>query len=182
MENEIWKPVVGYEGYYEVSNMGRVRSSRFNNRIMKLTEHKDGYLTVMFSVKNKRKLFKVHRLVAKAFLPNPDNLPQVNHKDENVKNNNVKNLEFCNNDYNQNYGTRNKRIGEKNTNGKCSKRVYQYTLDGVFVREWKSTMEVQRQLGLHNQHIGNCCNHKYKTCGGFIWRYADEVDKQKGAA
>ena len=115
MIEEIWRPVVGYEGLYEVSNIGRVRSlDRFYYRLHKgkvLSPTKDryGYLTVTLNCNGKSKTIKIHRLVAQAFLPNPDNLPQVNHKDEDKTNNNVDNLEWCTAKYNVNFGTRQER-------------------------------------------------------------------------
>ena len=125
MNEEIWRPVVGYEGLYEVSSYGRVRSLDMyvkvgygNYRLHKgkvLSPAKDtgGYLKVNLYCNGKQKTIDVHRLVAQAFLPNPDNLPQVNHKDENKTNNRVENLEMCNAKYNLSYGTRN--IRERDT-------------------------------------------------------------------
>ena len=128
----------------------------------------DGYYSVGLSKNGILKRYYVHRLVAEAFLPNSDNLPLINHKDENKSNNNVNNLEWCDVKYNTNYGTRNKRIGKSNTNGKLSKPVLQYTLDGKFVREWESYRECKRN-GFN--HVSECCRGKLKSCGGFIWRY-----------
>lgn len=115
--NEIWKDIEGYEGLYQVSNLGRVRSvdriggrgRRFNGRILKPKVKTGGYLLVNFSKEGKRKMFSVHRLVAQAFIPNPEGLPQINHKDENPSNNRVENLEWCDGKYNCNYGIRNER-------------------------------------------------------------------------
>lgn len=174
MKKEYWKPVLGYEGLYEVSNWGRVKSMNYNHtgkeRIMKLVPNKAGYLYVVLYKNGKVKTFRVHRLVAEAFLPNPDNLPEVNHKDENKLNNNVNNLEWCSAKYNSNFGTRNKRIIAKNTNGKRSKKVYQYTLDGQFVREWKSTAECGRN-GFNQGAVAACCRGELKTHKGFIFKY-----------
>ena len=118
MIEEIWKPIEGYEGLYEVSNTGRVRSldkydsmNRFlRGRILRLFTDGLGYLRAQLYSNSKRKSFLVHRLVAQAFIPNPDNLPQVNHRDENPSNDNVDNLEWCDGKYNVNYGTRIDRI------------------------------------------------------------------------
>ena len=118
MTEEIWKPVVGYEGLYEVSSLGRARSlgrfvsiNRFlKGRILRLCYNAKGYLRAQLSSNNKAKMYMVHRLVAIAFLPNPDNLPEVNHIDEDKTNNSVENLEWCDGKYNVNYGTRNDRI------------------------------------------------------------------------
>ena len=118
MTEEIWKPVVGYEGLYEVSSYGRVRSlDRYDSRnhfckgkILKLQTAGRGYLSVELSSNGKTKKFLVHRLVAEAFITNPDNLPEVNHINEDKTNNRVDNLEFCNHKYNVNYGTRTDRM------------------------------------------------------------------------
>ena len=115
---EEWRPVVGYEGLYEVSSYGRVKSldkydsmNRFlRGRILRLFTDGLGYLRAQLYSNSKRKSFLVHRLVAQAFIPNPDNLPQVNHRDENPSNDNVDNLEWCDGKYNVNYGTRIDRI------------------------------------------------------------------------
>ena len=112
---EEWRPIEGYEGLYEVSSYGKDRSlDRFYYRLHKgkvLSPTKDryGYLTVTLNCNGKSKTIKIHRLVAQAFLPNPDNLPQVNHKDEDKTNNNVDNLEWCTAKYNVNFGTRQER-------------------------------------------------------------------------
>lgn len=165
---EEWKNIKGYSNYM-VSNKGRVKSlGRWVNyknkgkrwkkeKIMKPSVDKIGYLLIGLWKNGKQKFFTVHRLVAQAFIPNPNNLPQVNHKDENKENNVVKNLEYCDAKYNNNYGTRLERI----TNGKCSKPVLQYDLNGNFIKEWPSTMEVQRQLGFANTHISRCCKGGY---------------------
>lgn len=102
---EEWKNVIGYEGLYEVSNKGNVRNVR-RNTLLKLSKNRYGYIQVYLYKNGIRKGFRVHRLVAEAFLSNPDNLPQVNHKDEDKTNNNVDNLEWCDQKYNVNYGHR----------------------------------------------------------------------------
>ena len=173
MKKEIWKDKKDYEGHYQVSNFGRVKSIKFGKEIILKQKIKDGYYYVGLSKNGIQKMYLVHRLVAEAFLPNPDNLPQVNHKDENKLNNVVSNLEWCSAQYNNTYGTRIERVAEKNkknTNGKLSKPVLQYTLDGEFVREWPSAMECGRN-GYNNGHVAACCRGEQKTHKGFIWRY-----------
>ena len=121
-EEEIWCPIRGYEGIYEVSDQGRVKSIGYGKeRILRPGRNTCGYLLVGLRKNREQKWYLVHRLVAQAFIPNPDNLPQVNHKDENKTNNSVQNLEWCDRKYNCNYGTRNQRI---------SKPVLQFTKDG----------------------------------------------------
>ena len=136
---------------------------------MKPLHHVGNYLFIGLYKNKVGKPFLVHRLVAMAFIPNPDNLPQVNHKDENKSNNHVENLEWCTAKYNSNYGTHNKRVAEKLTNGKLSKKVDQFTLDGEFIRTWPSGIQVTRDLRITN--VCRCCKGKLKSAGGFIWKY-----------
>ena len=170
---EVWKDIRGYENLYITSNLGRARSlDRWvkgpngslrccKGRILKPVKNNRGYLQVGLCKNGKQKFHLVHRLVAEAFLPNPNDLPQINHKDENPQNNNVDNLEWCSAQYNTNYGTRTE---------KCSKPVLQYTLDGEFVREWESTAECGRN-GYDQGHVAACCKGKRKSHHKFIWKY-----------
>ena len=166
---EIWKDVKGYEGLYQVSNLGRVKSLNYRRsgkeRLLSLAHDKDGYLYVCFRKNGKQKLHKVHRLVAQAFIPNPDNLPQVNHKDENKTNNNVKNLEWCTNEYNHNYGTRNERVGKS-----LSKKIICITTGEIF----NSMREACRKYNIHTGSMTECCQGKRKTAGGYKWEYFKE--------
>ena len=162
MIKEIWKDKKDYEGHYQVSNFGRVKSIKFGKeRILKPVTNSSGYLLVELYKNNIKKKYSVHRLVAEAFIPNPYNLPQVNHKDENKLNNNVDNLEWCTNEYNINYGTRTERY---------SKPVLQYTLDGEFVREWPSARECGRN-GFNQGSVSACCRGELKKHKGYIWKY-----------
>ena len=193
-EIEIWCPVVGYEGLYEVSSLGRVKSLTRTKkgkcgsivgvpeRILKYKTDRDGYLSVTLSAKNKRKMFRVHRLVAETFIPNPDNLPQVNHKDENPANNTVENLEWCSVSYNINYGNRNKKVSIAELNRKdCSKPIVCVELNKVF----PSIREAVRFIGKKTAKtaISSCCSgitridgygkpYIRKTAYGYHWRYA----------
>ena len=163
---EIWKDIKDYEGHYQVSNLSRVKSIKFGKeRILKPVTDRHGYSLVGLWKNNKQKTYKVHRLVAEAFIPNPYNLPQVNHKDENPLNNNVNNLEWCNSKYNCNFGTRIERISKRR-----SKTVLQYDLEGNFIREWKSTAECGRN-GFNQAHVAACCEGKLKKHKDSIWRY-----------
>ena len=169
MTEEIWCPIKGYEGLYEVSDQGRVKSLKFGKgKILKPFRNKGGYLRVGLCKNGEMKQCFVHRLVAKTFIPNPDNLPEVNHKDEDKENNSVQNLEWCTDKYNTNYGTRTQRQAEK-----LSKPVLQLTKSGVFVREWKSTRDVERNLGFNHGNISLYCNGKRKSSNGFVWKFKD---------
>lgn len=168
---EIWRDIEGFEGLYQVSSYGRIKSLNYNKtkqeRILKNFLNKKGYLQVNLHKDGKIKKFSVHRLVATAFLENPNNLPQVNHKDENKSNNCVSNLEWCDCQYNINYGTRTEKTVEK-----CSKQVYQYSLNGNLIKVWESSKECGRN-GFNQGAISSCCNEKIKTHKGFIWSYKD---------
>ena len=164
MTDEIWCPIKGYEGLYEVSDQGMVKSIGYGKERILKPARNTGYLQVNLWKNGEMKTYRVHRLVAKTFIPNPNNLQEINHKDENKENNSVLNLEWCDRKYNINYGTRNQRV---------SKPVIQYTKSGEFVKEWKSGIDVQRNLGYHQQYISECCNGRYKSAYGFIWRFKD---------
>lgn len=166
---EIWCPIKGYEGQYEVSDQGRVKSLKYDKeRILKPGRDSGGYLFVSLCKNGDIKNWLVHRLVAKTFIPNPNNLPEVNHKDEDKANNFVQNLEWCDEKYNNNYGTRIQRVSDK-----ISKPVLQYTESGVFVREWKSIQDAQRNLNYGHGNISHCCNGKRKYAYGYIWKFKD---------
>lgn len=166
---EIWRDIEKYEGLYQVSNQGRVKSLKFGKeKILKSGKDKDGYLKVDLCKDGKKKTCQVHRLVAQAFIDNPSNLEQVNHKDEDKTNNNVSNLEWCSAKYNMNYGTHNERVAKA-----LSKQVNQYSLDDKLIATYPSTMEVERQLGYSNKNISKCCLGKYKQAYKYKWRYAD---------
>lgn len=151
---EVWKDVVGYEGLYQVSSFGRVkRLKNGKERILKPILHCSGYLYVNLFKNKIHEGFRVHRLVAMTFIPNLNDLPQVNHKDENKMNNHAENLEWCDAKYNTNFGTRTKKAAEKLTNGKLSRKINQYTLDGEFVQTWPSMRQVERELGISQSNV-----------------------------
>lgn len=169
MTEEIWCPIKGYEGLYEVSDQGRVKSIGYGKEIMlRPWRNTQGYLKVKLCKNGEEKTCYVHRIVAQTFTPNPENLPQVNHIDENPSNNKSENLEWCDQKYNNNYGTRVKRQAEK-----LSKSVLQYTKSGAFVREWKSTRDVERNLGFNHGNISQCCNGIRNSSNGYIWKFKD---------
>ena len=171
--------VKGYEGLYQVSNLGRVKSiPRMRTKGGIMTKHYDtsGYQVVMLSKNGKLKLKKVHRLVAEAFITNPDCNPHVNHIDECKTNNNVNNLEWCDNLYNLRYGTRSKRAYKtRMTNGNGineERQVMQYDLKGNFIREYYSETEAAKALGNKDQsNISKCCRNIRKSAYGYIWKY-----------
>lgn len=175
---EIWIDIKGYEGLYQVSNFGNVRSLNYHRtghtRVLSPVENGLGYLKVCLCKNGKGKTFRIHRLVAEAFLPNWCEGQQVNHIDEDKTNNHVNNLEWCDIKYNINHGTRNERVAEKNTNGKLSKIVLQFTKNGELVREWPSTQEAERK-GFNHGHIVSCCSGKLKSYKGYIWKYKEVV-------
>ena len=156
---EKMKDVKDYEGLYAITRDGKVWSYK-SKKFLKPGLIRDGYHRVNLCKNGKKKNYLIHRLVAEAFIPNPDNLPQVNHKDEDKSNNCVDNLEWCSAKYNANYGTRTERI---------SKPVYCVELNKVF----DGARQAARELGLDNSNIIKCCKGKLKTVGGFHWRYAE---------
>ena len=189
-EKEIWKDIEGFEGMYQVSNMGRVKSlgngksdnSNYSKeRILKASKLGAGYLKVNLYKDGIKKTCGIHRLVANAFIPNPSNLPQVNHKDENKENNCVTNLEWCSHEYNNNYGTRNQRVSEKKKGRKMSEESIKKRSKPVIgvdkvtglIVEFGSAHEAERKLGIFSSNITKCCKGKYKSMGGFYWYYAD---------
>ena len=164
--DEIWLDIEGYEGLYQISNKGRVKSLyNGSERILKSYDNGHGYLIVALTKESSLKFIMIHRLVAQAFIPNPENKPQVNHKDENKKNNCVDNLEWATAKENSNYGTRNERL---------SRKILQYSKSGEFIREWKGSREVERVLDINNSHIIECCKGRYKSAGGFVWKYKEK--------
>ena len=168
---EIWKDKKDYEGHYQVSNFGKVKSIKFGKEIiLKLNKDKDGYLQVTLCKNNIKKVYKVHRLVAQAFLDNPYNLSQVNHKDEDKTNNNVDNLEWCDRLYNVRYGT-----GIERRSKKRSKPVLQYDLNGNLIKEWISVNDAGRN-GFNQGNVAACCRGERKTHKDCIWRYKNEED------
>lgn len=181
---EIWKDIKEYEQLYQISSHGNVKSLNYRNsgksQILKNHIMKNGYQQIKLCKQQPNKRYYIHRLVAEAFIPNPNNLPCVNHKDENPSNNHVDNLEWCTYEYNNNYGTVKERISKTQLNNpKLSKKVYQYTLDGKFVKEWESMNECERN-GFSQTVICLCCkgglikNNKWINVTqhkGYRWSY-----------
>jgi len=185
-KEEIWKDIKGYEGLYQVSNMGRVKSlertvidnigrrQNIKERILKPKKEPNGYLRVTLSnnsVKNKK--FFVHRLVCEAFHENTENKPCVNHIDENKANNTVSNLEWSTFAKNINHGTRSLRAGKAIAKA-LRKPIGQYTRDGKLIKVWQSAQEVKIQLGFDQGNISKVARGKLKTAYGYVWKYIEE--------
>ena len=193
---EQWKTAVYdgeiYEGLYKVSNLGRILSLDYNHtgkpKLMTPRKRKNSYFQVGFWKNGEYKTCLVHRLIAETFLPNPEGKPHVNHKIEGDEGKTM-NFVFFNEDgtidkerttiewvtpkENNDYGTRNERAGKTNTNGKCSKKVLQFTLDGEFVREWPSTRECGRN-GFNQGNVAACCRGEKPQYKGFRWEYEED--------
>lgn len=157
---EIYKDIRGYEGLYQVSDTGKVYSIKRNKELS--IQKSKGYLRVQLWKNGSCKWFLIHRLVAEAFIPNPDNLPQVNHKDECKFNNNIDNLEWCSAKYNSNYGTRITRM---------EKEVLQYDLNGNFIKKWPSIKSTS-DFGFIPQRVGQVCLGRSFHHKNYIWKYA----------
>lgn len=174
---EIWKDIEGYEGKYQVSNLGNVRSLGYrNSKIVRNLQPKlnANYLFVHLRKQGVSKFPMVHRLVAKAFIPNPNNYPEVNHKDEDKHNNCVNNLEWCTRTHNITYGTIVGRIKEtkKKLHRRCAEReVAQYDKLGNLISIYPSIIYASKVLGISPSCIGGCCRGTSKTYKGFIWKY-----------
>lgn len=209
LEREEWRPVKGYEGLYEVSSFGRVKALRriivqsrgtimpYPEKILKLYYNIDGYHQVVLSKQGQTKRLTVHRLVAQAFILNPDNLPCVNHRNE-VRDCNIPdNLEWCTVKYNNNYGTcierrSKKRIGLKHSEDSIRKMCIshrRHTKDilqidkttGEILKEWECANEITKTLGISGNAIAKCCKKypHYNTAGGYIWKYKSDYENEQ---
>lgn len=191
---EIWKDVIGYEGLYKVSNLGNVMNLK-RNKILKLRKRM-GYNSVILYKNNEPKSQRVHRLVGFAFIPNPFNKPQINHKNGIKDDNRVENLEWVTLSENRqhaydtglqhhsyksteallNYRKTEKykqyeKINLQKAINKNKKTILQYLKDGTFVKKWDCVLYASKKLNIDNSDIIKCCKGKLKTAGGFVWRY-----------
>lgn len=182
---EIWKAVAGYEGLYEVSDTGKVRSLFRYKKELKPKTDKAGYKRVNLFKNKIGKWYSVHRLVAEVFCFKPNGCNIVNHKDENKQNNNADNLEWCTIKYNNAYGTRLKRMVANTDYSKrrvnnthqievCSKPINQYTKEGIFIRSWNSASECHRETGITISNIRRVCSGERKTAKGFVFKNKEE--------
>lgn len=175
MYKEIWKDIEGYDGKYQISNLGRIKSfKQGKERMLKQAIDKNGYSKVVLWKNNKGKNYNVHRLVAIAFLSNQNNHKEVNHIDGNKQNNIYSNLEFVSHGENMKHayikGLNKKYFSKDNCH---SKEVIQYNIQGQLIKTWGSTMDVYRELKLDPSSIGKCCRGKQKTAYGYKWKYKD---------
>lgn len=182
---EVWKDITGYEGYYQVSNLGNVRSlsridtngHKLSGKILKPNIGTNGYFYVNLSYHNNKKTKYIHNLVANAFLKNKQEC--VNHKDGNKLNNCLYNLEFCSKSYNVIHSLK-KGLSKPYWLGKTgkshcnSKSVYQYDMNMNLIKVWECLMDIKRQTSFDISTISCVCNGKNKSCNGYIWRYADK--------
>ena len=184
---EVWKDIyytdsitgelIDYRGKYQASNRSRIKSLNFRNtgkeKIMNQTFNKiTGYNYVSLLKNGKYKNHTVHRIISHLFIPNPNNLPYINHKDEDKTNNRVENLEWCDSQYNNSYGTKTGRISKKLKGNKCAaKPVLQYTLDGIYLNDYPSIVEAAEENICNHQLITKCCKHKRNKTGGYRWEY-----------
>lgn len=162
-EVETFVKIEAFENY-EVSNLGKVRNMK-TGKILKPFLHRDGYLGLYLYENNKRKYLLLHRIIATAFIDNPEEKPQVNHIDENKTNNDLNNLEWCTARENAIHGTRIKRFSEK-----CFKKVIQLDLNDNVLNEFESIKQAGQETGVFATSISACCNGKRKSAGGFKWR------------
>lgn len=187
---EIWKDIEGYEGLYQISSYGRVKSLNYQNRgverVLVPKCNNSGRLWVELARDKKRKPMLIHRLVGMAFIPNPNNYPQINHIDENPKNNCVDNLEWCTAEYNIQYSLHSPRRhqlnGERKHRGykkktdrvykKRTQRIVQLDLSGNVVRVWDNLVSIRHETGWNDWHIEECCKGNRHKAKGYIWRYA----------
>lgn len=168
---EEWKEIKGYEELYRISNTGKIYSN-ITNKFIKPFINNGNYYEVVLKKEKRSKHFRVHRLVAEAFIENKNNCRCVNHIDGNKKNNNVNNLEWCTHKENMNHAVKYKLI---HTKGKKTK-INQYDLNNNFIKTWDSIREIEKEYNVTHTSIRYCCMGKNKTCKGYIWRYYDEIN------
>ena len=208
MMEEIWKDIKGFEGRYQVSNLGRVRSLDMvlegrnwkssgpfeyqrSGKVLKPLKKRNGYYQVCLRHNGKPKYFSIHRLVALAFIPNPNQLPCVNHKDENKENNFVfvnedctvdydkSNLEWCTQKYNSNYGTRKERL-RKYAISNVMRPVVQFDMEGNVIDTFESLSDAENKTGISNINICGVCNGRRKSTHGYVFKFlSNDSPKRK---
>lgn len=172
---EEWRNIEGFEGLYQVSNYGNVRSLNYHNWgiVKNLTPIVDryGYERVCMCKNGKQFNRLIHRMVAVAFIDNPNTFPQINHINETKTDNRFDNLEWVTANKNANHGTRNQRMSQSKRNKNC-KSVIQMDVQGCEIRKWVSFMEINRVLGYDVGFLARCCKGRCETAYGYKWRYA----------
>lgn len=168
---EIWKDIKGYESLYQVSNTGKVKSVKRDIILSPSANHK-GYLHVGLCNNGIHKTIRIHRLVAEAFIPNPENKEQVNHINGIKTDNNVNNLEWCTNGENQKHAFSLRLQTNVGNNNPRARKINQYDLRGNFIKSWNSIYDIERILNFSRSSIWRCCTNKYKQSHGYVWRYA----------
>ena len=166
---EIWKDIPNYEGIYQISNFGEIRSCK-NNKIRKQIKQRSGYMRIILTKNSKQKATNVHILVAKCFVNNQNGYRYVNHIDGDKTNNSANNLEWVTASQNMQHAFKNKLIKPH----PWSVKVAQYSLDGELIKIWDRMSDVARFLNCHHSQISDCCRGKQNTCKGYIWKYAED--------
>ena len=161
---EIWKDIKGYDGLYQVSNLGNIKRLK-DNYIFKVNKNSRGYRVVTLTKNKKEKSITVHRLVAQAFIDNPYNFSQINHIDGNKLNNKIDNLEWCTASQNMQHAYKNGLELKKH------KKVVQFDLNMKIIKIWESVLEVEKNLKINHSKIYMVCNKQRNKAGGYIWRY-----------
>lgn len=178
MNKEIWKDISNFEGRYMVSNLGRVKSLKYRHHnkeeILKQENNFNYKRVCLFTKDGKRHHFRVHRLVAMAFIPNPNKYKEINHKDENPSNNCVDNLEWCEHKYNINYGTRTEKAKLN-----IIKSILQYDKNNNFIKQYNSITEVEKEFNFNRSNIIACAKGRILTAYGYKWKYANEKELVK---
>lgn len=177
---EEWKDIEGYEGLYQISNLGRVKSLKRNTKnqcknaeVIKTQEIRNGYYSVSLWKNGVGKHHLIHRLISQAFIPNPNNKPQINHIDGNKTNNHIENLEWVTESENARHAYNNGLIKP------YTRKIIQYDQNMNFIKEWDSITEIEKELGINHANIVTVCkqNTNRKYAGGYIWRYKEEANK-----
>lgn len=174
---EVWKDIEGYEGFYQISTLGNVRSldrevkgrGYIKGQILKHKIDRNGYHFVSLCKNGEGGNFSVHRLVAIHFIPNPNNFPEVNHLDENKNNNRITNLAWCTRTQNMSHGTLPYRCRRYK-----NKPVVQFTLHGEFVRRYEITTDT-KEFGFQPSHVQDCARGVRKTHKGYMWKYEEDL-------
>ena len=192
LQNEIWKDISNYEGLYQISNYGRVKSlSKYKSRtviILKAHKNKDSRYDIKLYKDGKKKGFYVHRLVAETFIPNPENKPEVNHINPVTKDlcdNRVCNLEWCTSKENSLWMMKcgnmyQPCLGKFGKEHHVSKPIIQLSNNGDFIKRWENAREINRELGIDFRYVSRCCKHNCKTAHNFIFIFEEEYNEQMG--